>query len=43
MVAQSSRDIGKAQEAFLDVANQISGASLDAGCSTGENALCFAA
>src|SRR5438105_12747093 len=35
-------DIGKPQQAFLDVADQITGSILDAGCGTGENALFFA-
>jgi SAM-dependent methyltransferase len=35
-------DIGKPQPAFLDVADQIHGSLLDAGCGTGENALFFA-
>jgi 2-polyprenyl-3-methyl-5-hydroxy-6-metoxy-1,4-benzoquinol methylase len=36
-------DIGKPQKAFVDVADQITGAILDAGCGTGENSLFFAA
>src|ERR1700732_4402443 len=35
-------DSGGPQEAFLDVADQITGSILDAGCGTGENALFFA-
>jgi cyclopropane fatty-acyl-phospholipid synthase-like methyltransferase len=35
-------DIGKPQKAFIDVADQIAGSVLDAGCGTGENALFFA-
>ena len=35
-------DIGRPQKAFLDVADQITGSILDAGCGTGENALFFA-
>lgn len=35
-------DIGKPQKAFLDVAKQISGSILDAGCGTGDNTLHFA-
>src|SRR5271170_2518890 len=35
-------DIGKPQKPFLDVADQITGSILDAGCGTGENALYFA-
>jgi ubiquinone/menaquinone biosynthesis C-methylase UbiE len=36
-------DIGKPQQALVDAADQITGAILDAGCGTGENALFFAA
>jgi SAM-dependent methyltransferase len=36
-------DIGRPQKAFLDVADQITGSILDAGCGTGETALYFAA
>jgi SAM-dependent methyltransferase len=35
-------DIGKPQQAFLDVADQVTGSILDAGCGTGDNALYFA-
>jgi SAM-dependent methyltransferase len=35
-------DIGKPQKALIDVADQITGSILDAGCGTGENALFFA-
>ena len=35
-------EIGRPQKAFLDVADRIAGSVLDAGCGTGENALCFA-
>ena len=35
-------DIGRPQKAFIDVADQITGSILDAGCGTGENALYFA-
>ena len=35
-------DIGKPQKVFVDAADQITGAILDAGCGTGENALFFA-
>jgi SAM-dependent methyltransferase len=35
-------DIGRPQKAFIDVADQISGSILDAGCGTGETALYFA-
>ena len=38
---QAPWDIGKPQKPFLDVADQISGSVLDAGCRTGENALFF--
>jgi ubiquinone/menaquinone biosynthesis C-methylase UbiE len=35
-------DIGKPQPAFVQVADQVTGTVLDAGCGTGENALFFA-
>lgn len=35
-------DIGKPQKAFIDVADQIKGSVLDAGCGTGDTALFFA-
>src|SRR5213593_1381732 len=35
-------DIGKPQPAFFEVADRVTGAVLDAGCGTGENALFFA-
>jgi 2-polyprenyl-3-methyl-5-hydroxy-6-metoxy-1,4-benzoquinol methylase len=35
-------EIGRPQKLFLDVADRITGAVLDAGCGTGENALYFA-
>ena len=35
-------EIGRPQKAILDVADQITGSVLDAGCGTGENALYFA-
>ena len=35
-------DIGRPQKVFIDVADQITGSILDAGCGTGENALFFA-
>jgi SAM-dependent methyltransferase len=35
-------DIGKPQPAFVQVADQVTGSVLDAGCGTGENALFFA-
>ena len=39
---QAPWDIGKPQKPFLDVADQITGSVLDAGCGTGDNALFFA-
>jgi cyclopropane fatty-acyl-phospholipid synthase-like methyltransferase len=39
---QAPWDIGRPQQAFLDVADRITGTVLDAGCGTGENALSFA-
>ena len=36
---QAPWDIGKPQKPFIDVADQITGTILDAGCGTGENAL----
>ena len=39
---QAPWDIGKPQQAFIDVADQITGSILDAGCGTGDNALFFA-
>jgi SAM-dependent methyltransferase len=39
---QAPWDIGRPQKAFLNVADQITGSVLDAGCGTGENALFFA-
>jgi cyclopropane fatty-acyl-phospholipid synthase-like methyltransferase len=38
---QAPWDIGKPQKPFLDVADQITGSVLDAGCGTGETALYF--
>jgi len=35
-------DIGKPQKPFIDLAEQITGSILDAGCGTGDNALFFA-
>ena len=35
-------DIGKPQKPFIDMAEQITGSILDAGCGTGDNALFFA-
>jgi cyclopropane fatty-acyl-phospholipid synthase-like methyltransferase len=40
---QAPWDIGKPQKPFIDMANQITGAVLDAGCGTGETALFLAA
>jgi SAM-dependent methyltransferase len=39
---QAPWDIGKPQRPFIDVADQINGTILDAGCGTGETALFFA-
>jgi cyclopropane fatty-acyl-phospholipid synthase-like methyltransferase len=39
---QAPWDIGKPQESFIDVADQITGTILDAGCGTGDTALYFA-
>lgn len=39
---QAAWDIGQPQPAFVEIADQISGSVLDAGCGTGENALFFA-
>jgi SAM-dependent methyltransferase len=39
---QAPWDIGKPQQAFIDVADRITGSVLDAGCGTGDNALFFA-
>jgi len=35
-------DIGRPQPVFVEVADRVAGAALDAGCGTGENALFFA-
>ena len=35
-------DLGRPQKAFVEVADQIAGSVLDAGCGTGDNALFFA-
>jgi ubiquinone/menaquinone biosynthesis C-methylase UbiE len=35
-------DLGRPQKAFVEVADQITGSVLDAGCGTGDNALFFA-
>ncbi|AGA29668.1 class I SAM-dependent methyltransferase [Singulisphaera acidiphila] len=35
-------EIGKPQRAFVEIADQVTGAVLDVGCGTGENALFFA-
>ena len=40
---QAPWDIGRPQQAFLGVADQITGSVLDAGCGTGETALYLAA
>jgi cyclopropane fatty-acyl-phospholipid synthase-like methyltransferase len=40
--SQAPWDIGKPQKPFIDVADQITGSVLDAGCGTGDNALFFA-
>jgi cyclopropane fatty-acyl-phospholipid synthase-like methyltransferase len=39
---QAPWDIGKPQKPFIDVADQITGSILDAGCGTGDTALFFA-
>jgi SAM-dependent methyltransferase len=39
---QAPWDIGRPQQAFLAVADRITGSVLDAGCGTGDNALLFA-
>jgi cyclopropane fatty-acyl-phospholipid synthase-like methyltransferase len=39
---QAPWDIGKPQKAFIDVADQVSGSILDAGCGTGDTALFLA-
>jgi len=39
---QAPWDIGKPQKAFIDVAGQVSGSILDAGCGTGDTALFLA-
>jgi 2-polyprenyl-3-methyl-5-hydroxy-6-metoxy-1,4-benzoquinol methylase len=39
---QAPWDIGKPQKPFIDVADQISGSVLDAGCGTGDTALFLA-
>jgi 2-polyprenyl-3-methyl-5-hydroxy-6-metoxy-1,4-benzoquinol methylase len=39
---QAPWDIGKPQKSFIDVADQITGAVLDAGCGTGDTALFLA-
>jgi 2-polyprenyl-3-methyl-5-hydroxy-6-metoxy-1,4-benzoquinol methylase len=35
-------DIARPQRAFVEAADRVTGAVLDAGCGTGENALVFA-
>jgi cyclopropane fatty-acyl-phospholipid synthase-like methyltransferase len=42
MLAKLPGTLGTPQKAFLDVADQITGSILDAGCGTGDNALFFA-
>jgi len=37
-----SWDLGRPQKPFIEIADQIIGAVLDAGCGTGDNALFFA-
>jgi cyclopropane fatty-acyl-phospholipid synthase-like methyltransferase len=39
---QAPWDIGRPQKTFMEVAEQITGSILDAGCGTGDNALYFA-
>jgi SAM-dependent methyltransferase len=39
---QAPWDIGRPQKALIDVADQITGSILDAGCGTGDNAPFFA-
>jgi cyclopropane fatty-acyl-phospholipid synthase-like methyltransferase len=39
---QAPWDVGKPQKPFIDVADQIAGSILDAGCGTGDTALFFA-
>jgi SAM-dependent methyltransferase len=39
---QAPWDIGKPQQAFVNVADRITGSVFDAGCGTGDNALYFA-
>jgi 2-polyprenyl-3-methyl-5-hydroxy-6-metoxy-1,4-benzoquinol methylase len=39
---QAPWDIGKPQKPFIDVADRITGAVLDAGCGTGDTALFLA-
>jgi cyclopropane fatty-acyl-phospholipid synthase-like methyltransferase len=39
---QAPWDIGKPQKPFIDVADKIAGSVLDAGCGTGDTALCLA-
>lgn len=35
-------DLGRPQKPFIDIADQVKGSVLDAGCGTGDNALYFA-
>ena len=37
---QAPWDIGKPQKPFIDMADQIAGSVLDAGCGTEDNVLC---
>src|SRR5262245_37318669 len=39
---QAPWDIDRPQQAFVEIAHQVTGSVLDAGCGTGENALFFA-
>lgn len=39
---QAPWDIGRPQQVFVDVADQVNGSLLDAGCGTGDTALFFA-
>ena len=39
---QAPWDSGKPQQSFIDMADEISGSVLDAGCSTGDTALSLA-
>jgi cyclopropane fatty-acyl-phospholipid synthase-like methyltransferase len=39
---QAPWDIGRPQQAFIEVADQVAGSILDSGCGTGDNSLFFA-